>query len=169
MICISIALFGLHLCTVFRILKRLVLSILLCFWHEISVWWKLACLTGWVTAIFSSTLTLLHKWVLIDAPSFRKFAWVLKHYLIEKEHPTRTVYHLHLTSVFKARGHINLLNPESEFVRVAMSTQLESDWWLTRRTQHIVIFTAKVYYSKKIQSKINKRKRYMGWLLEETR
>lgn len=32
----------------------------------------------------------------------------------------------------------------------------------TDRTQHIILFIAKIYYSKKIQSKINKGKRHMG-------
>lgn len=35
-------------------------------------------------------------------------------------------------------------------------------WWLSRRTQHTVILMLKIYYNKRIQSKISKGKRHMG-------
>ena len=44
--------------------------------------------------------------------------------------------------------------------------------WLSRgtnRTGHIVVFTAMIYYSERIQSKSSKEKRHMGQRPEETR
>ena len=45
-------------------------------------------------------------------------------------------------------------------------------WWFTgrtHRTRQIVAFTAMIYYSKRIESKVSKEKRHMGPTWEETR